>query len=147
MRFSHFTLIAALTVACTSPVFAQQQKLPPGYTFKPELTYKNASQDPDGIWEPSDLEPVGIPREYPDIYTARVTTPAGEWTLSQITSGCSLQSECPFQLTLKRSGGSKVAVADGMLLRGGTAVLSADYSKIFAETYTGIETNPVQVSK
>ncbi|MPR08650.1 hypothetical protein [Microvirga tunisiensis] len=146
MRFSQFTLIAALAVACASPAPAQE-KLPPGYTFTPELTYKNVSQDPDGIWEPSDLELFGDPPHHPDIYTARVSTPAGEWMLSQITSGCSLQSECPFQLTLKRPNGPRKIVAGGMLLRRASAVLAADYSKIFTQTYTGIETFPVEISK
>jgi hypothetical protein len=146
MRFSQFPIVAALVLAIASPALAQE-KLPPGYTFKPELTYKNVSQDPDRIWEPSDLELFGDPPHHPDIYTARVSTPAGEWMLSQITSGCSLQSECPFQLTLKRANGSREIVAGGMLLRRGSAVLAADYSKIFTQTYTGIETFPVKVSK
>jgi hypothetical protein len=147
MRFSQFTLIAALSVACASPALAQQQKLPPGYTLKPELTHQNVAQDPDGIWDQADLAPVGNPRRNPDIYTARISTPAGEWMLSQVTSGCSMQSECPFQLVLKRADGSKVTVADGTLLQGGTAVLATDYSKIFAQTYSGVETNPVKVSR
>jgi hypothetical protein len=145
MRFSQFPIVAILGLAIASPALAQQ-KLPPGYTFKLELTHKNVSQDPDRIWDPSDLETVGDPPEYPNIYTARISTPAGEWMLSQATSGCSMQSECPFQLVLKRPNGTQAKVAGGMLLEGGTAVLSADYSKIFAQTYTGIETFPVKVS-
>jgi hypothetical protein len=145
MRLMTVLAAALLVVSATSA--QAQQKLPPGYTLKPSLTYKNVSKDPDGIWSEGDLQLQGDPERYPDIYTARVSTPTGEWFLSQVTSGCSLQSECPFQLVLKRPNGTKTPVADGMLLEGGTAVLSADYSKIFTETYTGIETAPVEMPK
>jgi hypothetical protein len=145
MRFMT-VLTATLLVLSAAPTQAQQ-KLPPGYTLKPSLTYKNVSKDPDGIWSESDLQLQGDPARYPDIYTARVSTPTGEWFLSQVTSGCSLQSECPFQLVLKRPSGTTTTVADGMLLEGGTAVLSADYSKVFTETYSGIETAIVEMPK
>jgi hypothetical protein len=147
MRFSQISLIAALAAASASPALAQHQKLPPGYTLEPSLSYEKVSQDPEGVWVASELKPLGNPPRYPSIYTARVGTPVGEWLLSQTTSGCSLESDCPFQLVLKRSDGSKVTVAGGMLAEGGKAVLSMDYTKLFAETYNGIETFPVKVSK
>jgi len=147
MRLKQVTMIAALAIAWDIPAFAQQQKLPPGYSLKPTLAYQNVAQDPDGIWTPDDLEPFGLPPHHPDIYTARISTPAGEWLLSQITSGCSMQSDCPFQLALKRPDGSKAIVAGGVLGRGGTASLSLDYSKVFTETFAGIETAPVEVRK
>ncbi|EIM26527.1 hypothetical protein [Microvirga lotononidis] len=147
MRLKQITMIVALAVAWTSPVLAQQQKLPPGYTLNPTLMYKNVAQDPDGIWSANDLVPVGSPAQHPDIAIARVSTPAGEWILSQILGGCSMQSDCPFRLILKRSNGKAAKVAGGVLAEGGTAVLSADYSKIFTETYSGVETNPVEVPK
>jgi hypothetical protein len=147
MRLKQISMVVALAVASAVPALAQQQKLPPGYTLKPTLTYKNAAQDPDGIWSADDLVPVGRPARHPDIATARVSTPAGEWILSQVLGGCSMQSDCPFQLILKKSNGSSAKVAGGVLADGGTAVLSADYSKVFTETYSGIETNAVEVRK
>jgi hypothetical protein len=141
------TVLAAALLVVSAATAQAQQKLPPGYTLKPSLTYKNAAQDPDGLWSADDLEPFGLPPHHPDIYTARISTPAGDWLLSQITSDCSLQSDCPFQLAFKRSNGSQVSVASGVLGRGGTAVLSLDYTKIFTETYAGIETAPVEMPK
>ncbi|WP_201832821.1 hypothetical protein [Microvirga zambiensis] len=141
MRFSQFTLIAALTVACAPPTFAQQSA-PTGYKFKPALTYKNVSKDPDGIWPDDELEPSGIRKEYPNLSTARMSLPSGEWILSVQNGGCNMQSDCPYILALKKNG-QLTRMSRGYLGGNGTATLSMDYSKLFVDTYEGVETQKV----
>jgi hypothetical protein len=142
MRFSQFPIVAILGLAIASPAFAQQSA-PVGYKFKPTPTYKNVSKDPDGIWPDGELEPSGIRKEYPSLSTARMPLPSGEWILSvQIGGACSMQSDCPYILALKKDG-QLTRMSRGYLGGNGTATLAMDYSKLFVDTYEGVETQKV----
>jgi hypothetical protein len=141
MRFSQFPIVATLVLAIASPAIAQQSA-PVGYKFKPTPTYKNVSKDPDGIWPDDELEPSGIRKEYPNISTARMSLPSGEWILSVQDGGCNMQSECPYILALKKNG-QITRMSRGYLGGNGTATLSMDYSKLFVDTYLGTETHQV----
>jgi hypothetical protein len=142
MRLLQFPIVAALVVALALPVLAQQSA-PPGYKLKPTPTYKNVAKDPDGIWPDDELEPSGIRNEYPTLSTARISLPSGEWILSvQIGGGCSMQGDCPYILALKKEG-HLTRMSRGYLGGNGVATLSMDYSKLFADTFEGVETQKV----
>jgi hypothetical protein len=130
MKSTVYALIAAISLPIlgSAPAFAQQ-----GYKLTPVLTYKNVSHDPDGLWDDSDLQKFGAPPRLPSIYIARITTPKGEWILSQLDSACTMQGDCQFVLALKRPGGSARIVASGNGLLGHPVTLSLNYAKIFAE--------------
>ncbi|MPR08849.1 hypothetical protein [Microvirga tunisiensis] len=141
MRFAQLSVAAALVISCVFPALAQQSA-PPGYKLKPTLSYENVSKDPDGIWPDDELMPSGMRNEYPDISTARISLPSGEWILSVQNGGCSMQSDCPYILALKKNG-QITRMSRGYLGGNGTATLSMDYSKLFVDTFSGVETQPV----
>lgn len=119
-------LAACLPVASVSlPALAEE-----GYTFKLQLTSKNASSDPDDVWAAQDLTAYGNPPRHPDIYTARLTTPSGEWLLSQTSGDCNMQTMCTTVLVHKTSDGTSQIVANPQVMLGGTATLSLNYKKI-----------------
>jgi hypothetical protein len=120
-----FTAAAVGLVAPSLPSYAEE-----GYTFDLQLTSKNASQDPDGVWDSQDLAAFGNPPHHPDIYTARLTTPAGEWLLSQTSGDCNMQTMCTALLIHKTPDGKSQVVANPQVLLGGTATLSLNYKKI-----------------
>ena len=125
---------AAVTIACLAISFSNGlARAQQGYEFKPVLAHKNVSRDPDGLWDPGEFQPFGNPPHLPSLYTASLTTPAGEWIVSMIDSECSLQSTCQFILALRKPDGSVVKMGTGSLLMGGTATLSQNYKKIVTE--------------
>ncbi|OEC93611.1 hypothetical protein [Rhizobium sp. YK2] len=130
MKPTIYALIAAtsFSVLGGASAFAQQ-----GYKLTPVLTYKNVSHDPEGLWDDSDLQTFGAPPRLPSIYIARITTPRGEWILSQLDSACTMQGDCQFVLALKKPGGEARIVASGNGLLGHPVTLSLNYAKIFTE--------------
>lgn len=128
--------IASLFAVGLSSALAQQ-----GYEFKLQLTTDNARHDPDGIWSDGDLEIYRSnrsPRFVPKIYTARITTPAGEWLLTQTNGDCNMQGMCTAVLYLLKSGQSPKQLANPQVQQGGSATLSLNYKKI---TTTEIDQN------
>jgi hypothetical protein len=121
-------LSMAAVLAFALPATAQE-----GYKFNLTLTHKNVSQDPDGIWDNSYFTPFGNPPRLPSIYKAHLTTPAGDWTLSQLDSECTMQGDCSFVLTLKGRDGKVQEMATGSTLMGRSATLSLNYKKITTE--------------
>ena len=126
-------VLITLALAAATGMFAApitQSNAEQGYTFNLQLTSKNASQDADGIWNSQDLAALGNPPHHPDIYTARLTTPAGEWLLSQTSGDCNMQTMCSTLLVHKTPDGKSQVVANPQVLLGGTAILSLNYKKI-----------------
>lgn len=101
-----------------------------GYKLNLQLTTKNASEDPDKVWDTQDLVAYGNPPRHPDIYTARIITPSGEWLLSQTSGDCNMQTMCTTLLVHKSSDGQTTVVANPQVMLGGTATLSLNYKKI-----------------
>lgn len=120
--------VAAVLAAPSLPSYAED-----GYKFNLQLKHKNINHDPDGIWRDEDLFEFGNPPRLPSIYTAHLTTPAGEWFLSQLDSTCNIQGNCSFVLQLKRPDGKTRVMAEGQTLLGRTATLSLNYKKITTE--------------
>ncbi|PSH63334.1 hypothetical protein CU102_24020 [Phyllobacterium brassicacearum] len=130
------TFLKTIALAATSVglvVFNQPSRAQDGYDFNLTLTHKNVSHDPDGLWDDSNFTPSGEPPELPNIYTARLTTPAGEWILSQLDTQCTMQSDCAFILALKKKDGKLQKLASGSVIMGGKATLSLNYKKITTE--------------
>jgi hypothetical protein len=98
--------------------------------LKLERTTPDAHHDPDGVWSDDDLAFVRQMGRAPAIYTARITTPAGEWLLSQTNGDCNIQGMCTAFLVLKKPGASGVTMANPQLPLGGTAMLSLNYKKL-----------------
>lgn len=125
----NFRLLVSL-ILLTSGVPASQAHAEDGYKLILQLTTKNASEDPDKVWDTQDLSAYGNPPRHPDIYTARITTPSGEWLLSQTSGDCNMQTMCTTLLVHKTSDGQKTVVANPQVMLGGTATLSLNYKKI-----------------
>lgn len=117
--------IAFTLLTSTMPSHADE-----GYNFTLKLTSENAASDPDNIWEKQDLVAYGNPPKHPDIYTARLTTPAGEWVLSQTSGDCNMQTMCTTVLVHKTPDGKSETVANPQVMLGGSATLSLNYKKI-----------------
>jgi hypothetical protein len=101
-----------------------------GYAFKLEQTVPDAHHDPDGVWSDDDLAFIRQMGQKPAIYTARITTPAGEWLLSQTNGDCNMQGMCTALLVLKKARASAITMANPQLPLGGTALLSLNYKKL-----------------
>jgi len=127
MRSNHWLLggIVATGVAFSGAAHAQQ-----GYALKLEQTTPDARHDPDGVWDDEDLAFIRKTGQVPAIYTARITTPAGEWLLSQTNGDCNMQGMCTALLILKKQGREAVTMANPQLPLGGTAMLSLNYKKL-----------------
>lgn len=119
----------AVMLAANSTAFALEQ----GYVFNLKLMTANASNDPDGVWTDKDLPVEGNPPRYPDIYTARLSTPAGEWLLTQTSNDCNMQSVCTTLLLLKTTDGKSRILAYTRVSLGASATLSLNYRKITTE--------------
>jgi hypothetical protein len=128
MRLTTRILLPAAVLSLLVPTM--QAKADDGYKFNLQLTSKNASQDPDGVWDSQSLEPSGDPPEHPDIYTARITTPSGDWLLSQTNADCNMQGMCTTLLVHKSKDGKTQVVANPQVMLGGSATLSLNYKKI-----------------
>lgn len=132
MRPSRFlfsgTLVAGIVFAALAS--ARQSYAQQGYALKLERTTPDARHDPDGIWSDDDLAFIRQLGQTPVIYTARITTPAGEWLLSQTNGDCNMQGMCTALLILKKAGASPVTMANPQLPLGGTAMLSLNYKKL-----------------
>lgn len=122
------TLVAGIVFAALAP--ARQSYAQQGYALKLERTTPDARRDPDGIWSDDDLAFIRQLGQTPAIYTARITTPAGEWLLSQTNGDCNMQGMCTALLILKKAGASPVTMANPQLPLGGTAMLSLNYKKL-----------------
>lgn len=122
------TAVFVSAVLIAPPAYAAD-----GYKFQLKLTTENAARDPDGIWESSYFTKSGDPETLPNIYTARLTTPAGEWLLTQLDSQCTIQSDCAVVLVLKRPSGEVLELATGSVIMGGSAVLSQNYKLLHTE--------------
>lgn len=131
MKPKYRLIMSAISIwAClpSLPALAQD-----GYKFNLQLTTKNASEDPDKVWDEKTLAGYGEPPVHPDIYTARITTPAGEWLLSQTSGDCNMQSVCTSVLVLKTPDGKSKIVAYPRVSLGASATLSLNYRKITTE--------------
>lgn len=122
------TVAAGIVFAALAP--ARQSHARQGYAFKLERTTPDAHHDPDGVWSDDDLAFIRQLGQVPAIYTARITTPSGEWLLSQTNGDCNIQGMCTALLLLKKPGASAVIVANPQLPLGGTAMLSLNYKKL-----------------
>ncbi|WP_236776429.1 hypothetical protein [Agrobacterium tumefaciens] len=100
------------------------------YKFDLKLTSPNAIHDPDGVWDDSDLEAVRSAGLKPQIYTARISTPAGQWLLSQLAGMCNMQGMCGTLLVKIVPGKSPLIYANPQVSEGGSAELSLNYKKI-----------------
>jgi hypothetical protein len=121
-------VVAGIVSAGLAPVrqtYAQQ-----GYALVLERTTPDARHDPDGVWSDDDLAFIRQLGQTPAIYTARITTPSGEWLLSQTNGDCNMQGMCTALLVLKKAGASPVTMANPQLPLGGTAMLSLNYKKL-----------------
>lgn len=135
MKLCKTILISATVLSLLSPavpVLALE-----GYKFDLKLTSKDVNRDPDGIWSAQDLLPFGNPPLPPSIYTARLTTPSGEWLLTQTDAGCNMQTMCTALLVLKTADGQSKIVANPQVMLGGSATLSLNYKKITTEELDG----------
>ncbi|ENN83829.1 hypothetical protein RHSP_41347 (plasmid) [Rhizobium freirei PRF 81] len=132
MRPNRFLFTGIVAVGIVSAVLAtaRQSYAQQGYTFKLERTAPDARHDPDGVWSDDDLAFIRQSGQTPAIYTARITTPAGEWLLSQTNGDCNIQGMCTALLVLKKPGVSPVTMANPQLPLGGTAMLSLNYKKL-----------------
>lgn len=132
MTPSHFlftgTVAAGIVFAALAP--AGQSHAQQGYQFKLERTTSDARHDPDGVWSDDDLAFIRQLGQTPAIYTARLTTPSGEWLLSQTNGDCNMQGMCTALLVLKKAGASPVTMANPQLPLGGMAMLSLNYKKL-----------------
>lgn len=124
-------LIVALTTysLLSTVAFAQD-----GYVFKLQLTTPNAHHDPDGVWSDQDLDNVrDIGKDLnivPQIYTARLKTPSGEWLLSQLSGLCNPQGMCDAVLVKLAPGKGREIMANPLITKGGSATLSLNYKKL-----------------
>lgn len=132
MKPSRFLLAGTVAVAIVfaALVPARQSQAQQGYAFKLERTTPDARHDPDGVWSDDDLAFIRQMGQVPAIYTARITTPSGEWLLSQTNGDCNMQGMCTALLVLKKPGASPVTMANPQLPLGGTAMLSLNYKKL-----------------
>lgn len=128
MRLTTRILMPATVLSLLVPTM--QAKADNGYKFNLQLTSKNASRDPDGVWDSQDLASYGNPPHHPDIYTARITTPSGEWLLSQTSGDCNMQTMCTTLLVHKSSDGQTQVVANPQVMLGGSGTLSLNYKKL-----------------
>lgn len=122
LRISALLIAAGVVTSLTSVATAQQ-----GYEFKLKLTAKNASIDPDGVWDNETLSSYTNPPVHPDIYTATIRTPSGTWLLTQTTADCNMQGMCTSLLVHIAKNGTKKVVANPQILQGGEATLSLNY--------------------
>ncbi len=120
-----FAAAIAVGIVSATVVCAQQ-----GYALKLEQTTPNARHDPDGIWSDDDLALIRQLGQVPAIYAARITTPAGEWLLTQTNGDCNMQGMCTALLVLKKPGAAAATMANPQLPLGGTAMLSLNYKKL-----------------
>ena len=127
MRTSFFLLAGTLSAAIISAATASAQQ---GYALHLMTTISDARHDPDGIWSDDDLAFIRQSGQMPAIYTARITTPTGEWLLSQTNGDCNMQGMCTALLVLKKPGATPLTMANPQLPLGGTAMLSLNYKKL-----------------
>lgn len=131
MKKSILTCGAALTVGCSLGFAALAgEGAAQGYVFNLTLTTSDARHDPDGIWSGADLNGVREAGIVPKIYTARITTPSGEWILSQLAGLCNMQGMCDTVLAKIRPGNSLTVYANPQVSQGGKAELSLNYKKL-----------------
>jgi len=125
-------LLRLMALGITFVAF-QASQAQEGYQLTPLPTYKNVAQDPTGVWDDSYFTKFGDHPRYPTIYTARIATPKGEWTISQVDSACSIQGDCQFVILLKNKSGKINVVAEGSAQLGRPVILAMNYKKIFTE--------------
>ncbi|UWU26040.1 hypothetical protein N2601_32450 (plasmid) [Rhizobium sp. CB3060] len=132
MRPNRFLFAGAILAGIVSAIVvpARQGYAQQGYAFKLERTTPDARHDPDGVWSDDDLAFIRQLGQTPAIYTARITTPSGEWLLSQTNGDCNMQGMCTALLILKKAGAAAVTMANPQLPLGGTAMLSLNYKKL-----------------
>lgn len=120
-----FCMLALLAASPVASVHAQD-----GYNFELSLTTPDARHDPDGIWSDDDLAFYRSQEFVPKIYTARLTTPAGRWLLSQTNGDCNMQGMCTTLLYFQKNGEAPRMMASAQVQEGGSAVLSLNYKKL-----------------
>lgn len=103
------------------------------YLFNLKLTASDARHDPDGIWSDADLNGIRASGLVPKIYTARITTPSGEWLLSQLAGLCNMQGMCDTVLVKIKPGAPLTVYANPQVSEGGKAELSLNYKKLTTE--------------
>jgi hypothetical protein len=134
MKKSILTSWAALAVGCSLAFTAfGGDGARQGYVFSLKLTTSDARHDPDGVWSDADLNGIRAAGLVPKIYTARITTPSGEWILSQLAGLCNMQGMCDTVLAKIRPGNSPTVYANPQVSQGGKAELSLNYKKLTTE--------------
>ncbi|OLP55786.1 hypothetical protein BJF92_09130 [Rhizobium rhizosphaerae] len=128
MTLRRSAIVMAVVLAAALPRLSTGQD---GYRFELKLTTPDARHDPDGVWSDDDLAFIRQLGQSPSIYTARMTTPAGEWLLSQTNGDCNMQGMCTTLLLLRKAGTTPVEMANPQLPLGGSATLSLNYKKLF----------------
>ncbi|OLP59660.1 hypothetical protein BJF93_11370 [Xaviernesmea oryzae] len=122
-----------MSAVAISTAFWGQTSAAEGYQLKLSLTSPDARHDPDGVWTDDDLAFIRQTGRAPAIYTARLTTPSGDWLLSQTNGDCNMQGMCTALLVLRKAGTQPLIMANPQLPLGGTAVLSLNYRKLSTE--------------
>jgi hypothetical protein len=81
------------------------------FTFK--ASFRDVKKDPDAIWVGKDFDPPlkGVVT----IYEYRLTTPRGEWLISQIWNADCAAATCPTQLVQIATGGERKILVDDMM--------------------------------
>lgn len=97
----------------------------------------SAAFDESKVWPEQAFVKEGSPAHLPDIYIAKAGSPYGTFFLSQITSGCSLQSDCPFKLEVIGKNGQPSDLASGYMTWGGLATITDEFRTLIVETYDG----------
>lgn len=126
-------LLVALPLSLSAAVIpavaedANMPAVPRGLVFKPQLTNKNVTHDPLGVWPDSDL----LPRA--NLFVARVRSPRGDWILSIADNQCSMQGDCQALLALVHPDGTKIIMANPSLNPGWKAVVTPDFKKIYTQ--------------
>ncbi|SOC81634.1 hypothetical protein SAMN05421890_0003 [Ensifer adhaerens] len=134
MKKSFVMACAALIAGCSFAVGALAGEVTArGYLLNLKLTAFDARHDPDGIWSDADLNGIRASGLVPKIYTARITTPSGEWLLSQLAGLCNMQGMCDTVLAKIKPGTLPTVYANPQVSEGGKAELSLNYKKLTTE--------------
>ena len=131
MKKSVVICTALMLAACS--VVGTQAGEGAGYVFQLKLTTADARHDPDGLWSDSDIAGIRASGLVPNIYTARIRTPSGQWLLSQLAGLCNMQGMCDTVLARIKPGEAPTVYANPQVAQGGRAELSLNYKKLTTE--------------
>ena len=81
--------------------------------FSFATSYHDVAKDPDNVWSGKDLSP--SPKGVVTIYEYRLTTPRGEYVISQIWNADCAVATCPTRLLEISRGGHRTLLVDDMM--------------------------------